>query len=48
MTDELEQLRNEMKVLKAQNDVLHSEVIKLQDEVCSLRGISNEGTSECE
>ena len=46
MTDELEQLRNEMKVLKAQNDVLHSEVIKLQDEVCSLRGITNEGTSD--
>ena len=35
-----------MNVLKAQNDVLHSEVIKLQNEVSNLRRISNGVTSD--
>ena len=46
MTEEFEQVRNEMNVLKAQNDVLHSEVIKLQNEVSNLRRISNGVTSD--
>ena len=37
MNDRIELLANEMKVLKAQNDVLHSEVIKLQNEITLMK-----------